>query len=120
MKLEIKKILWSELSSRQASTRTSAFFTASLNLWVQSGHENGTVRLPDTLAVASSLNWAHIIERSLEAPAVMIKVSAFVAPSFFAEEQRHEKSLHPVDWISLEKELVNLSLGQFPCLCLPR
>lgn len=68
MKLETKKILWSELSyfSRQASTRTSAFFTAFLNLWVQGGHKNGTMRLPDTFAVALSLNWAHIIETSLE------------------------------------------------------
>lgn len=51
-------------------------------------------------SVASSLSWADITERGLEASTVMIKVRAFVAPSFFAEEQRDEKSWHPVEDLS--------------------
>lgn len=68
----------------------------------------GLVRFPAVLSKASSPSWAHIIERGLEAPTVMIKVRAFVAPSFFTEEQKDETSWHPVeDWIGsfLEKEL---------------
>lgn len=123
MKQEIKKIFWSEVSSSptQASTRTtSAFFTA-LNLQVQSGGANGTVKLPGMLSVASSLNWAHITESGLEALTVVSKVRAFVAPSFFAEGQRDVRNPGIRSRIGLDlfgKGDRKLSLSQFPGILL--